>query len=113
MNTAEQIRIASKQAIENLYSISLTDNQIQINETNPEFEGDYTLVLFSFIKQLKKSPEQLGNEIGEYLLKYNSSFFSSYNIIKGFLNLTLNDSYWINFLQANYSIFLAGVFQKY
>mgnify|MGYP000922946409 CR=1 FL=1 len=45
-------------------------------DTKPEFEGDYTLVLFPFIKQLKKSPEQLGNEIGDFLVKNNSSLLS-------------------------------------
>lgn len=103
MIAAEQIRQASKEAIEKLYSISLTDKDIQINDTKPEFEGDYTLVLFSLIKQLKKAPEQLGNEIGNYLLKNNPALFSSFNVIKGFLNLTINDSYWIDFLQNNFS----------
>lgn len=103
MIAAEQIRQASKEAIEKLYGISLTDKDLQINDTKPEFEGDYTLVLFSFIKQLKKAPDQLGNEIGDYLLKNNTALFSSFNVIKGFLNLTINDSYWIHFLQNNFS----------
>ena len=103
MNLSEQIRQASKAAIEKLYGISLTDKDIQINDTKPEFEGDYTLVLFAFIKQLKKSPELLGNEIGEYLVKNNPDLIASYNIIKGFLNITIKDSFWIDFLQKNYS----------
>ena len=69
MNIAEQIRVASKTALEKLYSLSIEANDIQVNETKPEFEGDYTLVLFSFIKQLKKSPEHLGKEIGDHLNK--------------------------------------------
>lgn len=76
---------------------------LTINLTKPEFEGDYTLVLFSFVKQLKKSPEQLGNEIGEYLIKNNPDLFSSFNMIKGFLNLVVADNYWINFLQTSYT----------
>ena len=103
MNAAGQVRKASKEAIEHLYSISLSGKDIQVNDTKPEFEGDYTLVLFPFIKLLKKSPEQLGNEIGDYLVKNNPALFTSYNIIKGFLNLTLTNDYWINFLQNNYS----------
>ncbi|MFI5129399.1 MAG: arginine--tRNA ligase, partial [Chitinophagales bacterium] len=74
-----------------------------------EFEGDYTLVLFSFVKQLKKSPEQLGKEIGELLLKNNPELFSSYNVIKGFLNLVVADRYWLDFLQSNYSNRSPGV----
>lgn len=103
MTITEQLRIASKEAIENLYNIVVSEKDIQINDTRPEFEGDYAMVLFSFIKQLKKTPEQLGKEIGEYLLKNNSGVISSFNIIKGFLNLTIEDNYWLSFLQRNYS----------
>src|SRR5688572_13729840 len=92
----------SKTALEKLYSLAIEEKDIQINETKPEFEGDYTLVLFSFIKQLKKSPEQLGKEIGDELLKSNPALFSSYNVIKGFLNLVVKDEYWIKFLHKNY-----------
>jgi len=103
MILAELIRQASQEAIEKLYGLSLANNDIQINETKPEFEGDYTLVLFSFIKQLKKSPEQLGKEIGDFLLENNSSLFTSFNVIRGFLNLTVKDGYWFSFLQENFS----------
>jgi len=103
MTAAEQIRLASKQAIENLYSISLTEKDIQVNDTKPEFEGDCTLVLFPFIKQLKKSPEQLGKEIGDFLIENNPRLFTSYNIIKGFLNLVVTDGFWFLFLQNNFS----------
>ena len=103
MNIAEQIRVVSKNTLESLYSLSLDESAIQINETKPEFEGDYTLVLFPFIKQLKKSPEQLGKEIGEHILSNNPDLFSAYNVIKGFLNLTVKNNYWIEFLEKNYA----------
>ena len=103
MSIAEQIRKASKKTLQELYSLTIDEKDIQINETKPEFEGDYTLVLFSFIKQLKKSPEQLGKEIGDHLVKSNSDLFSGYNVIKGFLNLTVQNNYWVDFLQKNYS----------
>ncbi len=103
MSIADQIRMASKTALEKLYRLSIEDKEIQINETKPEFEGDYTLVLFSFIKQLKKSPEQLGKEIGDHLLNNNPDLFIAYNVIKGFLNLTIKDEYWTEFLERNYS----------
>ena len=63
MSIADQIRMASKTALTKLYSLSIEEKDIQINETKPEFDGDYTLVLFSFIKQVKRSPEQLGKKI--------------------------------------------------
>ena len=103
MSIAEQIRKASKNTLKELYSLTIDEKDIQINETKPEFEGDYTLVLFSFIKQLKKSPEQLGKDIGDHLVKNNPDLFSGYNVIKGFLNLTVQNNYWIDFLQKNYS----------
>jgi len=102
MSIAEQIRQASKNTLQELYSLTIDEKDIQINETKPEFEGDYTLVLFSFIKQLKKSPEQLGKDIGDHLVNNNPDLFSAYNVIKGFLNLAVQNNYWIAFLQKNY-----------
>ena len=90
MSIAEQIRKASKKTLQELYSLTIDEKDIQINETKPEFEGDYTLVLFSFIKQLRKSPEQLGKEIGDHLVNNDPDLFSAYNVIKGFLNLTVH-----------------------
>lgn len=103
MSIAEQIRVASKNTLEDLYSLTIDEKNIQINETKPEFEGDYTLVLFSFIKQLKKSPEHLGKEIGDHLVTKNPDLFSAYNVIKGFLNLTVKNIYWVEFLEKNYA----------
>jgi arginyl-tRNA synthetase len=103
MSIAEQIRKASKNTLQELYSLTIDEKDIQINETKPEFEGDYTLVLFSFIKQLKKSPEQLGKEIGDHLVNNNPDLFLAYNVIKGFLNLTVQNNYWVEFLQKNYA----------
>ena len=62
-----------------------TENDFQINETRPEFEGDYTVVLFALVKSLKVSPEILAKNLGENLLKNNPGFISGYNIIKAFL----------------------------
>jgi arginyl-tRNA synthetase len=102
MNLAEKIRLASGNTLKELYGLTIDEKNIQINETKPEFEGDYTLVLFSFIKQLKKSPELLGKEIGDHLQANHPALFSTYNVIKGFLNLTVKNDYWIEFLETNY-----------
>ena len=88
---------------QNPIAIGFQESELTINTTKPEFEGDYTLVLFSFVKQLKMSPEQLGNEIGGAIVKANPEIFTAYNVIKGFLNLTISDKYWLEFLQSNYS----------
>jgi len=103
MNIVSRIKKVVVASINELYNLSLADNDLTINQTKPEFEGDYTLVLFSFVKQLKKSPEQLGNEIGESLVKHNPELFTAFNVIKGFLNLTIGEAYWINFLDQHHS----------
>ena len=103
MSIVSQIKPFVITALKNLYERDFNENDLTISITKPEFEGDYTLVLFSFVKQLKKPPEQLGTEIGEALLKANPDFFTAYNVIKGFLNLTISNNYWINFLQTNYA----------
>lgn len=103
MSVVVKIKEAASVAIQDLYKIDINASDILVNATKPEFEGDYTIVLFAFIKQLKKSPEALGNEIGEYLIQKNASLFSGFNVIKGFLNLTIADAFWIGFLEQQYN----------
>ncbi len=103
MDIAGQIKSFAAQALKELYSYDINETDLTINLTKPEFEGDYTLVLFSFIKQLKKSPELVGNELGKHLIEKNAGYFTTYNVIKGFLNLTVSDSYWLQYLQTNYT----------
>lgn len=102
MSIVSTIKPFVVKALKDLYGQEYQESNLTVNTTKPEFEGDYTLVLFSFVKQLKKSPEQLGNEMGEALLKDNPGLFTGYNVIKGFLNLTVADNFWINFLQQNF-----------
>ncbi len=103
MSIVNEIKPLVVTELKNLYGQDFQEADLTINNTKPEFEGDYTLVLFSFVKQLKKSPEVLGNEIGEALVKANPIIFTAYNVIKGFLNLTISDNYWLIFLQTNYA----------
>ena len=86
-----------------LYNQSFTDKDFQINQTKPEFEGDYTVVMFSLVKSLKLAPDVIGNQLGEHLVKNYPQFFSAFNIIKGFLNLTVADAYWQDLLSKNYN----------
>jgi arginyl-tRNA synthetase len=88
---------------------SFHQDDLTISLTKPEFEGDYTLVLFSFVKHLKKSPDQLGAEIGETLVKQNPELFTGFNVIKGFLNLGITDNYWTGFLKTNFSDKRVGI----
>jgi len=101
MSVVDQIKKAASESIRELYGLQPEPSEILVNATKPEFEGVYTVVLFAFIKQLKKSPELLGNEIGNYLVQHYPTLFNGFNIIKGFLNLSLPDEYWISFLQSS------------
>jgi arginyl-tRNA synthetase len=100
MSLVEQIKEATAKTIENIYKIDVFADDMVINQTKPEFEGDYTIVLFALVKKLKKAPEELGKEIGEQLIS-SSSLFTSYNVIKGFLNLSVADENFISFLTSD------------
>ena len=89
-------------SLDKLYQVSFTEKDFQINITKPEFEGEYTVVLFSLLKKTAKNPDDLGNELGNDLKTLYPNFITSHNIIKGFLNLTIADSFWIDILQNNY-----------
>jgi arginyl-tRNA synthetase len=87
-----------------LYEGDFSEKDFQVNKTKPEFEGDYTVVLFSLVKQLKKSPNQLGAELGNQLTSQFPQYFTAHNIIKGFLNLTVSNHYWLQVLQQNWQL---------
>lgn len=102
MSVVYQIKSLAAKALNQLYNISLDEKEITVNATKPEFEGEYTIVLFAFIKQLKKSPETVGQELGKYLVENNKQIFSGFNVIKGFLNLSIAPIYLTEFLQKEY-----------
>ncbi|MEJ8816306.1 arginine--tRNA ligase [Lacibacter sp. H407] len=103
MAIQQQIQQAAIKSLEQLYGKTFTAKDFQINKTKPEFEGDYTVVLFSLLKPLSKSPDALGNELGKHMVESDPTLFTSYNIIKGFLNLTVADAYWLNILTSHYN----------
>jgi arginyl-tRNA synthetase len=103
MSVVTTIKQLTAEAIKEVFQVKINAADITVNATKPEFEGDYTVVLFSLMKQLRRSPDVAGNELGNYLLKNHSGLFGAFNVIKGFLNLVIKDSYWIDFLQKNYS----------
>jgi arginyl-tRNA synthetase len=75
MSLVSQIKPLVKTALSNLYNYDVEEKDLTINTTKPEFEGDYTLVLFSFLKLVKRSSEQSGNEIGDWLIKIIPNYF--------------------------------------
>ncbi|MFN4006544.1 MAG: arginine--tRNA ligase [Chitinophagaceae bacterium] len=100
MSITQQLQQATQQAVKAIYNIDLPLTQIAINATKPEFEGDYTIVLFAFVKQLKQNPDTVGNALGQYLTTHFNNICVSYNLIKGFLNITIADSYWLHFISV-------------
>lgn len=81
-----------RRSIESLYG-ELNGEQLQIQKTRKEFEGDYTLVVFPLLKRSRKNPEMTATEIGEHVVANNTEI-KAYNVIKGFLNLSLDASFW-------------------
>ena len=102
MTFTAKIQSAAGDALRTLYGEDHGSKDFQINETKPEFTGDYTIVLFSLVKRLKKSPEMIGKELGDQLLEKHPDVFAGYNVIKGFLNLELQDEALSNFLNEEY-----------
>ena len=86
-----------QQALLELYKLQTSN--IIFQKTRKDFEGDFTLVTFPYTKDTKKSPEQLGAEIGEFILKSNSSV-SAFNVVKGFLNISLSTTFWLNYFNS-------------
>lgn len=95
----QQLSAAIRSAIQTLYGVTIAPEQAVLQKTKKEFEGHLTLVVFPFLRISKKTPEQTAQEIGEYLLEHESSV-ASFNVIKGFLNLTIAGSNWIEMLNA-------------
>jgi len=103
MSFSSFIQSAAINSLSKISGQTFTSDDFQINETRSEFEGDYTIVLFALVKNLKKAPEKLGTELGEQMLKDYPDFFSGYNVIKGFLNLAVSEKQLTAFLYENYN----------
>ena len=86
-------------ALNALYGVEKENPAIQLQKTKKEFEGNLTLVVFPFLKASKKAPEATATEIGEYLVA-NSDLISAFNVVKGFLNLSIAGNSWIEQLNV-------------
>ena len=96
----EQKLVASVQgALKALYGQEVPAGQVQLQKTKKEFKGHLTLVVFPFLRMSRKGPEQTAQEIGNYL-KENTNVVAEYNVVKGFLNLTIASPAWIELLEA-------------
>ncbi len=99
MNIETLISNAAGQAVKSLYGMDATEKMLQLQKTRSEFEGNLTLVVFPFVKAARKSPEQTAEEIGAYLAEHCSAV-EKYNVVKGFLNLSVGQGAWLQLLEA-------------
>ena len=97
MKIEQQIMAAAQAAVKALYGQDVPEKMVQLQKTRSEFEGNLTLVVFPFVKMARKSPEQTAQELGEYLVQ-NCKAISKFNVVKGFLNLSIADAAWLNLL---------------
>ncbi|OJV18755.1 MAG: arginine--tRNA ligase [Bacteroidetes bacterium 41-46] len=99
MNLETLISENLSKAVKTLYGVDISSELLQVQSTRKEFEGDLTAVVFPILKISKRSPEQTAEDIGKYLFD-NVKEISSFNVVKGFLNLTISDDYWLGRLSA-------------
>ena len=97
MNIENQICSSVIAAIKELYGQDVPGNMVQLQKTKSTFEGNLTLVVFPFLKISRKKPEDTAQEIGEYLAA-NCKAVSSFNVVKGFLNLVVAPAAWVGLL---------------
>jgi arginyl-tRNA synthetase len=100
MQLIQNLKQATADAIQAIYQVQIKSEQVLVNATKPEIEGDYTIVLFAFVKQLGKSPDELGNALGQAVMAKMPGTITAFNIVKGFLNFTISDQFWLDFIQA-------------
>ncbi len=98
MRFENAIRNEISEALKSLYGLKISSDDILIQETKKEFIGDFTLVVFPFTKSSQKSPENTAEEIGTFLLG-NSRVITSFNFVKGFLNLVIAENLWMDYFQ--------------
>jgi arginyl-tRNA synthetase len=97
MNIEQKLSEKAIEAVKQLYGAQI--EKASFEKTNPDFEGDLTLVVFPYLKVSKKKPEDTANEIGTYL-KENVTEIASFNVVKGFLNIVIGDNFWLNYFKS-------------
>ena len=97
MKIEDKLVVSVISGLKALYGQEVPEKMVQMQKTKKEFEGHLTLVVFPFLKMSRKGPEQTAQEIGEYL-KANEPAVAAFNVIKGFLNLTIASATWIELL---------------
>ena len=100
MTLEQHLSVLVKSAVKALYNVEAEDSQIQLQKTRPEFEGHITLVVFPFVKLARKAPQVVGDDIGNWLLVNGEKLIAKFNAVQGFLNLVIDDAFWVKQLEA-------------
>ena len=102
MNIDSILRTSISEAFKELFNHEIQAADIKLQPTNKEFEGSHTFIVFPFLKITKKRPEETGELLGSFL-KESSDIVSSFNVVKGFLNLVINDKTWLESFNFDFS----------
>lgn len=103
MSIVQKIQQGVTNSLTTLYNQTFETSDFQVNQTKEDFEGEYTVVLFSLLKKTKENPAALGEKLGNVLVQDHPELFTGFNIIKGFLNLHIAESYWLQLLKNGYA----------
>ncbi|MEE9372142.1 MAG: arginine--tRNA ligase [Saprospiraceae bacterium] len=98
MKFIKEIKESVQFALAERYKVNVDPNDILVNETRKEFEGNYTVVIFPFIKKTKSSLQNIGESLGDYL-QLNIPYITGHNVVKGFLNLEFDRAFWVDHLK--------------
>lgn len=99
MNIVARLRLAAIEAVKRVYAVEVSEQAVLINETKPEFEGDFTIVTFALSKALGERPDEIAQALGTDLVAHNT-WISAFGIVKGFLNLVIDTAYFVGYLSA-------------
>lgn len=97
MSIQENLSVQVKEAVKNLFQVEI--ETVEFQPTRKDFEGDITLVTFPMLRQIKTNPVKLGEAIGDYLVKNNPQI-KKHNVVQGFLNIVLDDQYYLDFFRS-------------
>jgi arginyl-tRNA synthetase len=104
MSLTEDLRQAETAAMKSLFGQDVPAGQLMINDTKPEFEGDYTLVMFPLTRISRLSAPGTAAAVGQWLAENRPALVKKYNVVKGFLNITIADDYYTGFLARDYQL---------
>jgi arginyl-tRNA synthetase len=99
--------------IAELYSVQLAPQDVQIASTDPKFAGDFTVVLFPLVKQLRQKPQEIAQKVGEALLAAAPELIAAFNVVAGYCNIVFTDASWLNYLKNSQNAVFAPLADKH